>query len=240
MRVTTSLAGLERMLQVCQEYGLALRQGPPGSNVPRAGEPVAGVPCDALLSAVHARVGTFGLSDGFFLLRSEAGDGLAGVNEEWRQERPEPFRDLLVFAKEQALDYYFATVPALAEERGLQPVVWIDAYDELYALPIASSIDRFFDTYSRSLERQMALIREEAEANARLEAELGPPEPGSLRALAQENTPHINFPWEVPDVIARDEPLVKLLQAGRFDFLMESCPDALAWVAKVLDASTPP
>jgi hypothetical protein len=53
-----------------------------------------------------------------------------------------------------------------------------------------------------------------------------------------EQRPTLGFPWEVPDLIARDEPLVKLLQAGRFDFLMESCPDALAWVAKVLDAAS--
>ncbi len=242
MMPVTPLPGFERMLQVCRTYGLDLYQEPPGSFMPSPGALVAGLPCDPLLSAVLSRVGTLGLPDEFFLLSSRAEDwtGLAGVNEEWRRDWSEPFSSLLVFAKEQALAYYYATVPALADAGGIQPVVRVDTYEDLYALPIASSIDRFFDTYSRSLERQVELIHEEAESNARLEAELGPPAPGSLRALSLEHTPRINFPWEVPELIARDEPLVKLLQAGRFDFLMESCPDALAWAAKVLDASTRP
>lgn len=201
---------------------------------------MAGLPCDPLLSAVHSRVGTLGLSDGFFFfpLKTEEGGGLATMNEEWRREWSEPFRGLLVFAKEQALAYYYATVPKLADEQGIQPVVRVDTYEDLYALPIASSVDRFFDTYSHSLERQVELIREDAEFRARLDAEFGPSPPDSLSALLSEHTPHINFPWEVPDLIARDEPLVRLLRAGRFDFLMEGCEDAHKWVGKVLAAAS--
>ncbi|QRN96119.1 hypothetical protein JRI60_45035 [Archangium violaceum] len=151
------LPGFERMLEVCRKYGLALYQEPPVSFTPVAGEPVAGLPCDPHLSAVLTRVSTLGLPEGFFLLPGKAEDGfdLRGVNEEWRRDWPEPFGSLLVFAKEQALAYYLATVPSLADEQGIQPVVWVDTYEDLYALPIASSVDRFFDTYSHSLERQV-------------------------------------------------------------------------------------
>ncbi|PTL81688.1 hypothetical protein [Vitiosangium sp. GDMCC 1.1324] len=180
------------------------------------------------------------MTDEFFLFSSKPEDGSVFANQvkEWRQEWSAPFKDLLVFAKEQALAYYYATVPKLADEQGIQPVVNVDTYEDLYALPIASSVDRFFDTYSRSLERQVELIREEAEFNARLEAEFGPPAPGSLRELLSAQTPRITFPWEVPDLIARDEPLVKLLRAGRFDFLMEGNKDAQEWVGKVLAAAS--
>jgi hypothetical protein len=177
--------------------------------------------------------------DGFYIHGADDVNELVERNQEESQRWPEIFRSsLFIFAGEPALLYCFATVPGLADGTGVQPVVMVDPYEDVYALPIASSVDRLFDTYSRSLERQVELIREEAESKARLEAEFGPPAPGSLSALLSEHTPRINFPWEVPDLIARDEPLVKLLQAGRFDFLMESCPDALAWVAKVLDAAS--
>lgn len=186
-------------------------------------------------------MGNVVLTNRFLLFSSNAEDGsvLESENKEWRQLWSAPFNGLLVFAKEPALAYYFATVPSLADDNGIQPVVWVDTYEDLCAIPIASSVDRFFDTYSRALERWVELIREDAESKARFEARFGPPTPGSLSALLDEHTPVLNFPWAVPDLIARDEPLVKLLQAGRFDFLMESCPDALAWVAKVLAAASP-
>lgn len=207
MTPVDSLLGFERMLEVGRKYGMALYQESPASLAPVAGEPVAGLPCDPHLSAVLTRVNTLGLPEGFFLLPGKAEDGfdLRGVNEEWRREWPEPFKSLLVFAKEQALAYYLATVPRLADEQGIQPVVWVDTYEDLYALPIASSVDRFFDTYSHSLERQVE---------------------------------RLNFPWEVPDLIARDTSLVKLLRSGRFDFLIETCQEAREWAGKVLVAST--
>lgn len=222
-------------------HGMELYQEPPDSQAPVVGEFVEGLPCDPLLAAVYARVNTLGLPDDFFVLPRNAEDGvaLADQNKAWRRDWPAPFRGLLVFAKEQALAYYYATVPQLADEQGVQPVVWVDTYEDLYALPIASSVDRFFDTYSYSLERQVELIRRHAESNARLEAEFGPPPPGSISELLAQDTPSINFPWEVPDLIARDEPLVKLLRAGRFDFLMEGCEEAHAWVGKVLAAASP-
>jgi len=220
--------------------GRELHQEPLGSPAPVAGESVAGLPCDPVLADVHAQVGKVVLKDGFLLFsgNEDGGAVLESENNEWRQQWPVPFKGLLVFAKEPGLAYYFATVPTLADDQGIQPVVWVDTYEDLYAMPIASSVDRFFDTYSRALERWVELTREDAESKARHEAEFGPPPPDSLSALLAEDTPVFNFPWEASDLIAQDEPLVELLRAGRFDFLMESCPDALAWVAKVLAAAS--
>ncbi len=241
MRPEISLPGFERLRQVCRIHGMELHQEPPVSLGLVAGESVAGLPCDPVLADVHARVGKVVLTDGIFLFpsNSEEGSVLENENKEWRQQWPAPFKGLLVFAQDPGLAYYFATVPSLADDKGIQPVVWVDTYEDLCAIPIASSVDRLFDTYSRALECWVELIREDAESKARHEAEFGPPAPDSLWALLDEQTPVLNFPFEALDLIARDEPLVELLRAGRFDFLMESCPDALSWAAKVLAAASP-
>lgn len=55
------------------------------------------------------------------------------------------------------------------------------ATEEPYALPVASSVDGFFDTYSRYQEALMAL------PDAREEK----------RAL-------FSFPWDIPELIGRD------------------------------------
>ncbi|WP_309892570.1 hypothetical protein [Archangium sp.] len=112
------------------------------------------------------------------------------------------------------LAYHYATVPRLADARGLQPVVKVDVHEEPYAVPLASNVDRFFDTYSRYLESLVAEPDYE---------ELGP----AVRT----------FPWQVPELIARDLPLVEMLQAGRFDFLMPKNEETRSWVAMILGAA---
>ena len=112
------------------------------------------------------------------------------------------------------LAYHYATVPCLADARGLQPVVKVDMHEEPYAVPLASNVDRFFDTYSRYLEVLVAEPDYE---------ELGP----AVRT----------FPWQVPELITRDKPLVELLQAGRFDFLMPKDEEDRSWVARLLGST---
>ncbi|HYO54835.1 hypothetical protein [Archangium sp.] len=236
------LLGLERLMVVCRKNDIPMDLQPPPRAPPKAGELVCGLPLDPVLAAIYTRSRRMvfeGELDGFFLHRANDSRDLIEVNEDRPEHWPEAFRtSLFFFGGEPALAYYYATVPRLADEQRVQPVVWVDTYEDLYALPLASSVDRFFDTYSHSLERQVELIREDAEFKARLEAEFGPPAPDSLRALWSKDIPRINFPWEVPDLIARDEPLVRLLRAGRFDFLMEGCEDAHKWVGKVLAAAS--
>jgi hypothetical protein len=234
MKAAPSLPGFERLLEVCRGHGVEMYLEPQEHEAPEAGALFAGQPVDPLLAALHARVGRFGLVEGFFLLplQEEQGWELLGFQERWRRDWPEPFASLFVFAKEQALAYSYAMVPSLANEQGYQPVVRIDTYEELYALPVASSLDSFFDTCSRSLERQVEL----AHAAVRLREDIGSAPAGSVLATSLAQAPRINFPWEVPELIARDRPLVELLRAGRFDFLMQSCEDARRWVGEVLAA----
>ncbi|HSP80886.1 MAG TPA: hypothetical protein VLQ93_20330 [Myxococcaceae bacterium] len=60
--------------------------------------------------------------------------------ESWQERLP---LQLFVFGGETGLAQYFATVPALADGKGRQPVVEVNVYEEPYALPIASDVDRF-------------------------------------------------------------------------------------------------
>jgi hypothetical protein len=93
--------------------------------------------------------------------------------------------------------YRYATVPEFANAEGLQPVVFLDPYEEIHVLPIASSVDRFFDTFSRYVE----LMVEDPDYQA-----------GSA--------PMVSFPRGVPELVASDKPLMGMITEGRFDRLM--------------------
>lgn len=213
MDPTLSLSGLERLLEVCRQIGLSTRLEPPISPALASGELVAGLPVDPVLAVVHERVGYLSIAEEFFLLpvKEEQSLAIARVNEDWRRDWVEPFRSLLVFAKEDRLAYYYATVPGLANESGLQPVVKVDVHEDLYALPVASDMNRFFEVYSRYLE---ALVR--------------------APDYEEDGSSALIFPWHVPEFIAQDRPLMEMLRAGCFDFLVEGNADAREWAEEVL------
>ncbi len=216
MNTAAPLPGLTHFLEVCQRHQILLEKEPPTHPVPPAGAPIAGLPFDPMLAVIHSRIGHFRLAEGLTLLRLVDAQGfdLHQVNERWRGERPEPLRSLLVFAKEDLLAYYYATVPSLADARGCQPVVDIDVHAAPHAIPVASDVERFFDTYARYLE---ALVQS----------------PG----FEEDGFAALVFPWDVPELLAADRPLVELLRAGRFDFLLPRDEETRQWVARVVDAA---
>jgi hypothetical protein len=207
MRSVSALPGFERLLEVCRSRVHPMKLEPPLES--------GGLLVDPVLAAVHARVGYLWVRDGFSLFpaRHERRPDLRRENEHWRRQWAEPFGSLLVFARDDRLAYSYATVPSLADERGAQPVVWVDVYEALYAVPVASDVDRFFDTWARYLES-------------------APEVPGGEEYAPLDRT----FPWSASELIARDRPLVELLRAGRFDFLMEKNAEARRWAGQVLDA----
>jgi hypothetical protein len=151
-----------------------------------------------MLAAFYSRLGGLHL---YLKLYVEPCDGQVNgilmANEEVQPHWPEPFRSLLVFGGQEALAYRYATVPSLADAQGFQPVVEVDPYEDIYALPIASNVDRFFDAYARYLE----YIYETPE-------------------LRDDRDARPTFPNGVPEIIAADRKLVGMLVEGRFDFLM--------------------
>ncbi|HZI11087.1 MAG TPA: hypothetical protein VE153_11925 [Myxococcus sp.] len=175
---------------------------------------VGGHSLDPQLAALYARYGRgYFASDIYFLRVDDSENELETQTAWWRETwQSHVAVPLFIFGGVASLAYYFATVPGLSDAQGHQPVVQVDTYalDGLYALPIASSVDRFFDTYARYLE-------------------LAGADPG----FQEYGFSVLAFPWGVPHVVGRDERLVQLIREGRFDPLM---PDAesRAWAAKVL------
>ncbi|WP_309893399.1 hypothetical protein [Archangium sp.] len=107
--------------------------------------------------------------------------------------------------------YTYATVPRLADARGRQPVVRVDTYEAPDVMPVASNVDRFFDTYSRYLEAFVA-------------------DPDYQRTGDSD----LHFPWDATNILARDERLVELMRAGSFDSLMKNGDDSTRrWFEKV-------
>ncbi len=210
-----ALPGLERLMDVCRRLNLSLETSPPAKEPLKAGSLLEGLPFDPILASVYARLGhamfaTELVGAGWRLKRyDDPVHGLEGKNKWWREEWWEELGEpMIVFGGDL---YTYATVPRLADERGRQPVVHVDTYEEPYVLPVASNVDRFFDSYSRFLETLVA-------------------DPDYQRTGDSD----LVFPWHVPELLARDERLVELMRARCFDSLMRNGDDSTRrWFEKV-------
>jgi len=211
-----ALPGLERLLATCERSGVSARITPPSRTPPKAGQIVGGYPLDPALAAFYARCGGASFASDVYLLRvNDAEDQLEERSQWWREDWQERMgMPLFIFGGVSSLAYYFAMVPGLADEQGLQPIVQVDTYelDGPVLMPLASNVDRFFDTYSRYLEELM--VHEDFQA-------LG--------------TGALSFPWKVPHLLARDDRLVQLLREGHFDPLLPGL-EGRAWVASIVAA----
>jgi hypothetical protein len=210
-----ALPGLERLLEVCQRLKLGLKTSPPAREPLKAGSLLEGVPFDPVLASVYARLGHAAFATKvrrWVLTRSD--DQVHRLEEEnkwWREEWWEELGEpVIVFGGDV---YTCATVPGLADERGRQPVVLVDTYEfEPQVMPVASNVDRFFDTYARYLEARVS-------------------DP-SHQASGEVDT---RFPFDAIEILARDERLVELMLAGRFDALMRHVEDGTRrWAAQVM------
>jgi hypothetical protein len=210
MITDTPLPGLDRLITVCQQHALSLRRSPPLASAPKAGEFVFGEPFDPQLAAVYQRLGAADF--GPLSLYSPGREWLDLIpwNEKLRELDVVQFHASLIFGRETGFSIYFATVPRLANPQGLQPVVYIEAVDILTCVPVASSADQFFDAYSHYLELMVA-------------------DPEYIHSRA----PDVIFPWSVQKLIAKDEPLIAQVRAGRFDFLTQDDEQAHQWVQQL-------
>jgi hypothetical protein len=211
------LPGLERLLEVCQRLNLGLETSPPAREPLKAGSLVEGVPFDPILASVYARVGqgVFAKKLSCLALDQSNDDAhrLVENNKWWRENYWEMLGvPIIVFGGGV---YAYATVPDLADAWGRQPVVEVNIYEyDPKVMPVASNVDRFFDSYSRYLEAVAA-------------------EPSYQESGEVEFT----FPWDSTELLARDERLVELMRAGRFDSLMKHVDDSTRrWAAKVMGA----
>ncbi|MBZ4422177.1 hypothetical protein [Myxococcus sp. RHSTA-1-4] len=177
---------------------------------------MGGFPLDPELAAFYSRCGGASFASDIYLLRvNDEEEQLEEKAQWWREEWQDRVGvPLLIFGGVASLAYYFATVPGLTDAHGRQPVVQVDTYrlDGPSLLPLASSVDRFFDTYSRYLEELVA-----------------------HEDFKDQGAAALNFPWKVPHLLARDARLVQLIREGHFDPFLPGL-EGRAWVAQVLAA----
>lgn len=208
------LSGLERLLDVCRRLGLRADVTPPRRTQPVVGSAICGHPLDPVLAAVYAQFGYVYVAEDVYVLRVDERENQLETQNRWWNERwqPQLAMPLSLFGGKASLAYFLATVPGLADESGWQPVVQVDTneLDGPYALPLASNVDRYFDVYSRYLE---ALV--------------------THPSFTADGMTALTFPWEVPELFARDERLVELIRAGSFAPLMPG-PEERAWAARVV------
>ncbi|HEX8704946.1 MAG TPA: hypothetical protein VF815_39300 [Myxococcaceae bacterium] len=210
MLTSPSLPGLDQLIAICQQHSLPCELAPPLALASELKEFISGEALDPQLVGMYQRIGGAELSRLSIYRPDLEWDGLIPWNMELRRGGFTPFLASLTFASETGFSYYYATVPGLADSRGVQPVVHVDGY-EFHAVPVASSVDRFFDTYSRYLELMVV-----------------DPE------YIYSTVPEVTFPWGVPQLIARDEPLMELIRAGRFDFLTRDNEEGHRWTQRLL------
>ena len=202
------MLGLDRLLEVVSKHGVPIETIPAGRMPPRPGDRLHGKPVDPLLAGAFSRfgklvVGRLGWDTWLLLPGDEEKNGLVLENDEWQSYFPhtfwpEHFRALMLFGSD--MRYRFATVPELANSEGRQPVVFLDPYEEIHALPIASDVNRFFDTFSRYVE----VMVEDPDYQA-------------------GGAPGVGFPYDVTKLIARDTQLLGMIKEGRFDRLTYEC-----------------
>ncbi len=207
------LPGFERLFATCRRYQPPLELPPAAGVGPGAGELFLGQPLDSMLAAVYGRVGRSRLG-GFSLHAPGEGEyGLRWMNELLREDGRGPFLESVVFGQLPSLAYHFAVVPRLADREGLQPVIFIDDNIEKQVLPIASNVDRFFETYALALEDFASVTDEQ-----------------------HRDWSDMDYPPPSPDLAAQDRALVELLEAGRFDGLVSTDPESQGWIQQVLQS----
>jgi hypothetical protein len=160
------------------------------------------MPVDPLLATAFSRCGklVLGSTGTQVPLLTRCDDEINGLlleNEEWQgyfphDSWPEHFRSLMLFGNEML--HRYATVPELSSSEGVQPVIRVDTYEDIHALPVASDLNRFFDTYAQYVE----IMVEDPEYRS-------------------SGVAWVRFPYNVPELLARDRPLVAMLKEGRFD-----------------------
>lgn len=214
MPASPYLPGLDRFIAICRQHSLTLELSPPLASVPSPGELILGEPFDPQLAAIYQRLGSADLGPLTLYAPHFEEGGLLRENEWLRQYGHVHTSSTLVFGKETGFAYYHGAVPHLANSQGLQPVVFISNYEEKYAAPVASSVDRFFYLYSQYLELLVA-------------------DPG----YGQDGAILPTFPWDMTHLITRDEPLMEHVLARRFDFLADNEPDALEWLEQLRTSS---
>lgn len=207
--------GFEALRAACERLLIPADFGPPRADAP---ESVLGRPLEPALRALYREHDGVWWSAPGFSLRVYPLDGPDAL--EWRNEGlrrsgadyapPYPFDDLLAFAQYGRQASYLATVPALADGSGRQPVLYLDTNEDPWAVPVASSVDAAFALLSRYLDRSTARL--------------------GLAGLDEAG-----FPFDALELVAADAPLRGKAASGGFDAWTRGDPSVREWVRSLTE-----
>ena len=140
----TALPGFDAFAAACRRRGVDWRPNPPLGGSGELGS-------DVELAALRSRC------DGGRLWELDLAPRARVVTHNQMMRRGvgtlPVAHHLVVFASWHGLAWHLATVPALADAGGREPVVWVDLYDDGSVTPIASSVDRCFSLLAEHVER---------------------------------------------------------------------------------------
>jgi len=214
------LPGLERLTGVLSQFDIPPRLKPAFPHAPRAGELVLGSPFDPQLATLYSctdggRVGDLRL----FCFGEDSHAEIIDFNKWWRDDDLEilAFRkEVLYFGAEVGASCYFAVVPSLANGEGVQPVLYIDEYEQTLVYPFASSVDKALSVWAQYCE--MRLVKY-----------------GVLEMWKVEEY-DVDIMNEI-GLIAEDQELIRMMKAGSFDRFVNQTPVSRKWVDSVIRAA---
>jgi len=214
------LPGLERLTGVLSQFDIPPRLKPAFSHAPKAGELVLGSPFDPQLATLYSctdggRVGDLRL----FCFGKDSHAEIIDFNEWWRDNDLEilAFRkEVLYFGGEVGASCYFAVVPSLADAEGVQPVLYIDEYEETFIYPFASSVDKAFNLWAHYCEKRLVKY-------------------GLLEMWKVEEY-DFSIKKEIR-IIIEDHELIRMMKAGSFDRFVNQSRVSRMWVDSVIRAA---
>lgn len=209
--MTAACIGFSALQRVSARFGITTDFGPPPPNVP---ETMIDAPLDPELrplyqmyDGMHWRAPDFDLR----IYPLTGPDALEWRNLSQRRSPDDyvpayPFDSLIIYAQYCLRASYLATIPALADQSGCQPVLYVDTHETVWAVPIASTVDGAFALISRYLEDTVA-------------------------RYGRGGVSEVQFPLDIPGLVANDAALVTRVKSGAFAKWIRGDASIQAWLS---------
>jgi len=217
-----ALPGLEHLISTLALYDVRPELYSPLPAPVTANGVFLGLPFDPQLVELFSRCNGGWVGDVFLYGRgADSSEDILAFNEILRESLQRRFPQVMKvihYGNVRGGPTFFATVPSLADEQGIQPVVYLEEYMEVSVFPFASSVDQAFNTWAKLCD--LRLSRHSLY--------------DFMIAVCKPFTTESHF------LVAQDEKLVRLLNMGRFDGLVGDDADSRHWIQSVLRAAGGP
>jgi hypothetical protein len=213
--VTATASGFSALRRTYARLGISADFGPPPAAVPQT---ILGAPLDPDLRALYQANDGMHWAAPDFDLRIYPLTGPDAL--EWRNlsERrssgdyvpPYPFDSLVIFAQYGLRASYLASIPTQADQAGHQTVLYVDLHETVWAVPIASSVDRTFALIGNYLEESVA-------------------------RYGRSGLIEVQFPLDVPSLVANDAELVDRVKTGALAEWIRGDVSIQEWLRSAFD-----